>query len=120
MARKRFNADERAILAAGGGTVVEWQNVTQWHAAILVNGVIAADDGWQSTLAVTLNARGTVRAGETVYISPGHLRRPAPLPAREYEAAQAGARQRNLTDPSPSADAADYPDNTGPGYISPD
>ena len=39
--RQRFTPDERASFTTG--TRVEWQNVTQWHPAI-VTGAIKVDD----------------------------------------------------------------------------
>jgi hypothetical protein len=77
MARKRFSADERAILADGPDTAIEWQNVTQWHPGRLVTGEIHTDDGWQSARVINLRGTRTVAAYQVVWISPGHLRRPA-------------------------------------------
>lgn len=44
MARKRFNAEEKALLVAG--TPVEWQNVAQWHPGVIL-GPMRTTDGWQ-------------------------------------------------------------------------
>ena len=72
MARKRFNADEKAIIA--DALPVEWQNVTQWHRGTLAGG-IGADDGWQYVEVTNLEATRTVGKGRTIRVSPGHLRR---------------------------------------------
>jgi hypothetical protein len=78
MARKRFNPEERAILAGGAGAQVQVQNVTQWHDAVLVSGeIIREADGWQWADAVIRATRGHLRAGDKWPVTPGHLRRPA-------------------------------------------
>ena len=75
MARKRFSADEKTVIAdAGAGGRVQWQNVTQWHAGELVDGVIRADDGWQSVAVRNLEGSRTVSKGSRVDVSPGHIR----------------------------------------------
>jgi hypothetical protein len=74
MPRKRFNAAEKAVIAAGGP--LEVQNVTQWHAATLRSAVIHTDQqGWQYAEAVIEHTRGSVRAGDSWHVSPGHVRR---------------------------------------------
>jgi hypothetical protein len=74
MSRKRFNAEEKAVIAGGPGTDVEWQNVTQWHAARILTGEIITDDGWQSVKVTTLTGTRTVSAGQVIDASPGHIR----------------------------------------------
>ena len=76
MSRKRFGTGEKAVIADGPGTVIEWRDGTQWHAAILAGGCITTGDGWQSVAAVTLTS-----APRRIDLSPGHIRRPAYRPA---------------------------------------
>jgi hypothetical protein len=75
--RKRFSKAEQTLLASGAA--LEWQNVTQWHAVTLVPGAhIVVGDGWQSIDATADVTRGTVRSGDKVWITPGHVRARAP------------------------------------------
>ena len=78
MARKRFNAGERAVIAAAlaGDGRIEVQNVTQWHAATLASGAGIARDssGWESVACTIDSTRGTVRAGDPWPASPAHVR----------------------------------------------
>ena len=76
MARKRFNPDEKALIAAAfaHGTPVEWQNVTQWHPATIETGAIVTDDGWQHVEAINLASTKTISKGQRIYVSPGHIR----------------------------------------------
>jgi hypothetical protein len=78
MARKRFNADEKAVIAAAlaGNGLVEVQNVTQWHrAAIALGARIELDEsGWQRINCVISETRGSVRRGDPWPASPGHIR----------------------------------------------
>jgi hypothetical protein len=73
MARKRFNAAEKQLIAQGGD--IEWQNVTQWHPARIVDGCgIETDDGWQYVLAYNHATTRTVHRGDVIRVSPGHIR----------------------------------------------
>jgi hypothetical protein len=74
MPRKRFNAEEKALIALGPGTPVEWQNVTQWHPGTLTDGIITTDsDGWQWVRIDNHAATRTVTP--SLYpVSPGHIR----------------------------------------------
>ena len=76
MARKRFNADEKALItaAAAGEVKIEWRNVTQWHPVRLTSPAVVTEDGWQHVTATVSASKGTVTAGSRIYISPGHLR----------------------------------------------
>ena len=72
MARKRFSKEEKQVIAAG--QPIEWQNVAQWHPATLISADIKTIDGWQHVVARTENATRTFSKGDTVYVSPGHIR----------------------------------------------
>lgn len=83
--RKRFSKAERELLtsALAGDRKVEVQNVTQWHAATLAPGAEVTRDaqGWESIAATIDKTRGTVRAGDSWPVAPGHVRaRQAELP----------------------------------------
>lgn len=73
MARKRFNTEEKAIIADGGE--VEWQNVTQWHKGRIYLAEIRQDDGWQFVEVINHDDTRTVSAGAMIHVSPGHIRR---------------------------------------------
>jgi hypothetical protein len=70
--RKRFNAAERAILTSG--QPIQWQNVTQWHAARITDSTIVTVDGWQHVMGVNLATTRTCRSGEVIELTPGHIR----------------------------------------------
>jgi hypothetical protein len=76
MARMRFNAEERAIIAeaAAAGGRIEWQNVTRWHAARITDPTIATDYGRQYIEAENREATPTVGLGRDIRITPGHIR----------------------------------------------
>jgi hypothetical protein len=76
MARKRFNAAERAIIAAAAAQDlrVQWQNVTQWHPATLDTGEILTDDGWQYATGVNHGNTKTISPGQRIRVTPGHVR----------------------------------------------
>jgi len=77
MARKRFNAAEKEILAKGAGTSVEWQNVTQWHPGTLVSGEIKTEPGgWQYADVRNDDSKGHMFKGDVIGASPGHIRLP--------------------------------------------
>jgi len=78
MARKRFNAAEREIIAAAAhqDLRVQWQNVTQWHPATLLTGEIVTEDGWQHVDAVNSEATARLSAGQRIRVTPGHVRLP--------------------------------------------
>lgn len=73
MARKRFNTAEKEIIAEA--LPIEWQNVTQWHAGILSGCIEQDDSGWQFVTVTNLANTRTVSKGQTIHVSPGHLRR---------------------------------------------
>jgi hypothetical protein len=78
MARVRFNAQEKALIASALASdgKIEVQNVTQWHRATIVpNGRIERDEyGWQRLNCTIDESRGSVRAGDAWPASPGHVR----------------------------------------------
>lgn len=75
MARMRFNAEEREIIAAAGaGGAIEWQNVTQWHPARIIDAAIATDMGRQYIVAENRDNARTVGLGREVRVTPGHIR----------------------------------------------
>ena len=77
--RKRFTKAELAVLA-DAGTALDWQNVTQWHGVTRGHRGAPAEvhtdgRGWQTYGPCTIaRTRGTVRAGECVYLTSSHLR----------------------------------------------
>jgi hypothetical protein len=77
MARKRFSAEEKAIIAAAaeGPVKVEWQNVTQWHPGTLSTTEIVTEDGWQHITVHAGYKAGAWYSGQDVHATPGHLRR---------------------------------------------
>lgn len=74
MARKRFNAGEKALIAGGKGQPIEWQNVTQWHAGTILDPEIRTDYGWQYVVITNHSNTRTLRAGEQIHLTPGHIR----------------------------------------------
>lgn len=86
--RKRFSAEERALLASG--QAIEVQNVTQWHAATIAPGAEVTRDaqGWERIAATIDATRGTVRAGDPWPVSPGHLRARPARPGQTLEQAR--------------------------------
>ena len=78
MARVRFNAQEKAVIAAALASdgKIEIQNVTQWHAATIVAGSKIEKDefGWQRIACTIDSTRGSLRAGDPWPASPCHVR----------------------------------------------
>ena len=74
MARRRFNAEEKALLVAG--TPVEWQNGGHWHPGIIL-GPMVTEDGWQTAPMRNLATTRTVSPGDSYTASPGKIRRPS-------------------------------------------
>lgn len=73
--RKRFNQEERALLAAAApGQPVEWRNGSHWHPARLASAEIVTEDGWQHVTAVNLATTRTISSGEPIRITPGAIR----------------------------------------------
>lgn len=72
--RKRFNAAEAAIIAAGVGTRVEWRNVSHWLPGELV--ATGDVDTFGAPFVVVRNLKGTrtVSRGERIHAYPGSLR----------------------------------------------
>ncbi len=75
MARKRFNKDEKEIIAEA--LPIQWQNVTQWHNGLLIGNIEQNEWGWQTVLVHNQEDTRTVGIGP-IPVGPGHLRhRPA-------------------------------------------
>lgn len=75
MARKRFNAAEKALItAAGTDGRIEWQNVTQWHPGRIVSMEIKTDMGWQYIEGYNLAKTPRLSPGP-IRLTPGHIRR---------------------------------------------
>lgn len=73
MARKRFNAAEKALI--GSQAPVEWQNVTQWHPATITDKTIVTEDGgWQHVVGTCDESTARISKGAVIYITPGHIR----------------------------------------------
>lgn len=72
MARKRFNAEEKALLTAG--TPVEWQNGAQWHPGIILGPMRTQDGGWQCAPLRNLASTRTIGPGDPYLATPGHVR----------------------------------------------
>lgn len=76
MARKRFNAAEKALITAtGNGGAIEWQNVTQWHSGLIADITIREDMGWQYVSGYNLATTPRLSPG-VIIITPGHIRAP--------------------------------------------
>jgi len=69
--RKRFNADEKALLVTG--TEIDWQNGTQWHPGVVL-GPMRTVDGWQEAPMRNLATTRTVSPGDHFLATPGHVR----------------------------------------------
>lgn len=78
MARVRFNAQEKALIASALASdgKIQVQNVTQWHDATIVPGSqIERDEyGWYRINCTIDRTRGTVRAGDAWPATPSHIR----------------------------------------------
>lgn len=72
--RKRFNAEEKALLVAG--TPVQWQHGATWYPGVIL-GPLVTVDGWQSAPMRNLATSRTISPGDTFTASPGKIRRPA-------------------------------------------
>lgn len=82
MARKRFNADEKALLASlAPGARIEWQHGSHWlPATIISNTISTSDGGWQTVGIVCGKTTRTVRAGQCIPARSGQIRAvPAPV-----------------------------------------
>lgn len=77
MARKRFNAEEKAVIAMGAGTPIEWRNGSHWHPAILrANEIRKSDGGWHSVLIENLATTRTIHSGQKIHAGAGSIRLP--------------------------------------------
>jgi hypothetical protein len=75
MPRKRFNAAEKQLIAAPGpGGAVEWQNVAQWHPAVLDSGIARDGYGWESVWVINGAETRGLSKGARVAVGPGHIR----------------------------------------------
>jgi hypothetical protein len=84
--RKKFNADEKAIIAdavASGGPV-KWKDASNWSkAALITTGEIKVDTttcrpgqhGWEYVEAVNVTATPTCLYGREIIITPSGIRR---------------------------------------------
>lgn len=110
MARKRFNATEKSLISAAMagkyGQRIEWQNVTQWHSAMLVGDgeIVTGDGGWQHVVALNLDATKTVGKGQVIHVSPGHIRA---IPSTAPNGASAMSEQTTTVDTDASVNGTE-------------
>lgn len=78
MARRRFNQDEKDLIADGPGTAIEWRNGGHWHPGELT-GPISRDDisGFPYVPITNTSDRGGTPKGAYVRAYPGYIRRPS-------------------------------------------
>ena len=79
--RMRFSKEERELLAdsLANGTEIEALCATRWRTARATGEITSDRDGYQSALGVNLTHSATFASGETVTLTPKHVRaiRPA-------------------------------------------
>jgi hypothetical protein len=85
--RKKFNADEKAIIAeaVAQGSPVRWKDASNWSKlALITDGEIKVDtstcrpgeQGWQYVEATNVTATATCEYGREIRIIPSGIRRP--------------------------------------------
>lgn len=76
MARKRFNATERALLSVGVGVEFRNGSGTVWHPGIVHAPIVRDVDRWESVKVEALVSRGYIDRGDVTAWRPGAVRAP--------------------------------------------
>jgi hypothetical protein len=76
--RKRFNAEEKALIAAraADGHAIHWKDASNWSklAVITTGEILTGEGGWQYVEAVNISRSRTISPGHVLHLGPTSIR----------------------------------------------